>query len=183
MSMSDSGDRQMTYLTGVTAVTSGGLLREVVGLGYGSIWPWYSLEWLPQGPEDSPMYFREMEYGFTLYHPHSTLILFACEGGAIGCVLFLLLVPLALRRWLWARKASRGFYLWSGIMASLTSLLFDLFIVKNFKVTMIWWIFVVGGIILIRRPASPPRTAKAAERGLLRLRNQRGHGFLVMDQR
>ena len=123
----------------------------LAGSGLGSWWPWYLTETEGGDLYASGRYVRHTRYGILLYHPHSTILDLVVELGLPG-LLFLLFLALAL--WTALRRAMRSGenkMLAAGIVVSLASIAFDLFLVRRPTRDGVWWLFVFGLLALVAK--------------------------------
>ncbi|MGA7241096.1 MAG: O-antigen ligase family protein [Bryobacteraceae bacterium] len=123
----------------------------LVGSGLGSWWPWYLTETEGGDLYTSGRYVRYTRYGILLYHPHSTILDLVVELGLPG-LLFLLFLAAAL--WTALRRAMRSDenkILAAGILVSLASIAFDLFLVRRPTRDGVWWLFVFGLLALVAK--------------------------------
>lgn len=134
------GARATTWATAWHTFTSSPG-RALVGAGYGVIWPWYGQEsgLLP----GSYHYQRQTFFGLTLPHAHNTVIQVGAELGLVG--LALLLVSLGSVVWACLR-ALRGsaWLLGLAVLATLPGLVMDTYLVKNFPVSLLWWLWALA---------------------------------------
>lgn len=116
----------------------------LLGKGYGGLFPWYIYDSV-DSPFDRDSYENLVptKYGYMLYHPHSLFLQAVGEFGIMGGLLFAAFLFMIVREYLWSRKDDDPLrpYLLMGIVASLPSVFFDLYIFKNWEVSTIWLFF------------------------------------------
>ncbi len=142
--------RRMTHEMASNLAESEPLSELVLGQGYGSIWPWYRRDVL----KTERIAFGDNTvltgFGPSLYHSHSTILESLVEFGLPGLcwLLYLLACLIRFPRDSGAGNAWRVFAL--ALAISLISLGFDLFIFKEVRVNVVWWLFVVAAFQLPR---------------------------------
>lgn len=138
-----SAGRLMTWRVGIDNWDNHPL-TVLFGLGSGVIWPWFSYEsgWQPhpwRSRVTSPL-------GYTLYHSHSLYLEVIAELGILGLILLIAVVwPLA-ARWLKGGSAA-NVVVTSAVCACLVGFNFDLFLFKNFAVSLVWWCAAFGVLL------------------------------------
>ncbi|WEK53639.1 MAG: O-antigen ligase family protein [Candidatus Cohnella colombiensis] len=120
-----------------------------MGKGYGTVWPWYLDERLSGGATIWP---KTSVYGYTLYHPHSTYVELLVELGLIPSLVFIWILVLLIRH-LYMEDDPDSIlpYVISGTLAAAGTFAFDLYLFKNFQLSMIWWAFVFVVLAVIPR--------------------------------
>lgn len=130
--------RYQTFLTGMNVVAES---PKILWFGRGSstVWTWYFDERISAGARIWP---HTSAYGYTLYHPHSTFLELLVELGIIPFAAFLILIAILIRR-LYASDEPDSIrpYVIAGVVSSMGMFVFDLFLFKNFQLSMIWWAF------------------------------------------
>ena len=133
---SGSDGRGMTWRVGRAALGHS-WERLTFGTGSGSVWPWFAFEsgWLKL-PYRSRI---TTPWGPSLYHPHSVYVNILVEFGIIGLILLaMVLYPLLVQ---WIRGGTVvPVVLSSATLACLVSFTVDTYLVKNFPVSLIWWL-------------------------------------------
>ncbi|MGA4506768.1 O-antigen ligase family protein [Propionibacteriaceae bacterium G1746] len=138
-----SAGRLMTWRVGMGAWNDSPV-HMLFGVGSGSIWPWFAYE---SGWQAHPWRSRVTgPFGYTLYHSHSLYLEVLAELGIIGLLLLAAVVwPIATR---WLRGASTAnVVLTSAVAACLAGMAFDLYVFKNFGVSLVWWTGVFGALL------------------------------------
>lgn len=114
------------------------------GNGYGTVWPWFIYDTV-----DSPFpdfgYYNTVytEFGSMLYHPHSLLLAVGVELGVVGLLIILYIAKIIVKEFRMSLKETDEFrsHLFIGVVSAIPSFLFDLFIFKNWEVSLIWVFF------------------------------------------
>lgn len=130
-----SAGRLMTWRVGIGALDHDPV-RWLLGTGSGTLWPWYAWE---SGWQAMPYRSRVTgPFGLTLYHAHSLYLEVLAELGLIGCLLLLgVFLPLMLR---WLRGGTiPAVVVTCAAGACLVGFNFDLLLLKNFAVSLLWW--------------------------------------------
>ena len=155
----DTG-RMDNHLAALNTIEHRGILENLAGSGYGSVWPWYPIESDALGGniyETGPVT-RVTREGTFLYHSHSTFLLLVVELGITGLAFALSLV-FSIGRMLVRAIRLRAFPTFAmGVAASVVSFGFDLFLFHHPTRDLFWWIFLFGASALIRSE-KPPRQA------------------------
>jgi O-Antigen ligase len=123
----------------------------LAGSGLGSLWPWYLTETEGGDLYSDGRYVRHTRYGILLYHPHSTILDLVVEMGLPGLLFLLFLLAAlstALRR---AFRTGESRIFAAGVVVSLASIAFDLFLVRRPTRDAVWWLFVFGLLALVRQ--------------------------------
>lgn len=161
-----SAGRLMTWRVGIGAWDDS-WTNILFGVGSGTIWPWFAYEsgWQPQ-----PWRSRVTgPFGYTLYHSHSIYLAVIAELGIIGLALLIAVVwPIAAR---WLKGGSNAnVVVISAVCACLVGFNFDLFLFKNFPVSLMWWTAAFGALLsgidrrYLRAPPEPvPRLGSGAD--------------------
>lgn len=113
----------------------------ILGQGYGTVWPWYFYE---NGPTNILLFGNMIDhyYGKLLYHAHSLFLAILTELGFIAFFLFVLILIMILKEYVKIRKGQNmEKYLMMGILATIPSLVTDLFLLKNWNVSFVWLLF------------------------------------------
>ena len=139
----DEEGRESTYWATWNKISSGSPASMVLGAGYGGLWPWYLNDMTPTAFTDINLYMPATDYGRMLYHPHSTIVFLVAELGSAG-VFFIAVLFRTVANVM--RKTARQAILGSALAASCIALLFDLFIFKNARMSVIWWMFVFSAV-------------------------------------
>lgn len=127
--------------------------NTVFGLGYGQVWPWYAFDADVVAAPGARMV--ATPFGEVLLSPHSTLLAVTTELGLVGLVVAaLLLGPILLS--LGRRVGGNGFpVLAAAVVACVVSFLFDTYLLKNFGVSLWWWVAVAVVCLAPRREEGP----------------------------
>lgn len=131
------GGRTETWAYGLDQ-TFASFARIVLGMGYGVLWPWYGFEAnvVPQG---GAHYDKQMPGGLTLSHAHNLYVAVLAELGLMGTIALLGVVVVTV----WSLFAARGPFervLAAALVATLVGFAFDTVLMKNFPVSLIWWL-------------------------------------------
>ncbi|MBE0660347.1 MAG: hypothetical protein IH602_21820 [Bryobacteraceae bacterium] len=128
------------------------------GSGYGSVWPWYRMDYFVSSKLRSATIdtaYQAIQGSTQLYHPHSLPLLFAVELGLVGAAFTVLLGYWVFRNLRWSEVSSEH-QLWAlGLAASTAALFFDLFLLYRPRQSVLWWMWL---FVLIRLRKSPLRT-------------------------
>jgi hypothetical protein len=124
------------------------LPESLAGLGYGDLWPWYIPDVEEGGARRNNRFFVWTRYGYLIYNPHSIMLMLAVELGMVGLLLGVRLVQIPAALALRARRLRRHGGLASGIAGSAVVYMLDLTIFKAWEASLIWWLFVLGGLRL-----------------------------------
>ena len=138
-----SAGRLMTWRVGIGAWNDS-WVSMLIGVGSGTIWPWFAYEsgWQPQ-----PWRSRVTgPFGYTLYHSHSVYLAVIAELGIIGLALLVAVIWPIAARWLKGGSAA-NVVVTSAVCACLVGFNFDLFLLKNFSVSLIWWTAAFGALL------------------------------------
>lgn len=139
--------RAQNLETALTIWTRG---PETVALGAGSgqVWPWYAFD---SGAVPVPgAGIHHTEWGDVLLSPHSTVLALLVESGLVGVVLGVgCLTALLATLWRSRRDPSRA-VLGAALVASCVAFLFDTYLLKNFGVSLWWWLF--AALVMTRDP-------------------------------
>lgn len=131
----------------------------VVGVGSGRLWPWYIFDaHLTREPWRGII---ATQWGPALNSAHSTALQVLVELGLVGVVLALPLVVVpvwALVRSLRRAAGPRTIVLWA-VVCTLPAFLLDSYLLKNYGVSMWWWLVAVAALIpaIDQRPPSTSR--------------------------
>lgn len=109
----------------------------VWGVGSGQVWPWYAFESgaiaVPgAGMVPSPA-------GEVLLSPHSTVLALVVELGGVGAVLGAGCVVALIGLLIVSRGQPGRFLVSAALVATLVASLFDTYWLKNFEISMLWW--------------------------------------------
>ena len=121
------------------------------GSGYGAIWPWYQADMADGGVGvlTTGLGNVSTSFGQTLYHPHSTFLLLSIELGMAGLVFFITifytLFVIAGR----ARRRGSFEVFAAGLIASSPCLFMDLYLFKEWGISAIWLLYMVGALKLL----------------------------------
>lgn len=115
----------------------------VFGTGICSVWPWMveELAWRSHRLPDT--YLRQSETGEILYHAHSTYLAVLVELGLVGLLLlgaFTAVVAASALKVLQRREPLELVGL--AVLLSLPAMLFELYLLRSFVSSMIWWLSV-----------------------------------------
>jgi hypothetical protein len=149
MSNLEDDGRQATHETTFKIVTHSSPATLVRGAGYGAYWPWYSRDaWTPRLGEETPEHYLprivETDYGPTLYHPHSVLLLLAVELGLPGVAFFIILWSVLVGLAVGHGKDPRVGFLCCALAASGVALFLDFFFFKGARTSSVWWFYLLG---------------------------------------
>lgn len=141
-------DRAQTWKVAWRAVTGDGS-TVIVGRGYATIWPWFATE---TGIVPGAIHgLRPGPFGKSLVHAHNTVVQVGGELGIIGLVLLLVsVVGVAVLAFRGIHGRHLGICL--ALLASLPALVLDTYLVKNFQVSLVWWLVAASVAVLITRP-------------------------------
>ena len=126
-------------------------VQLLLGSGLGSWWPWYLTETEGGDLYASGRYVRHTPYGILLYHPHSTILDLVVELGLPGLLFLLFLAAALLNALRRAMRSGENKMLAAGIVVSLASIAFDLFLVRRPTRDGVWWLFVFGLLALVAK--------------------------------
>ena len=114
----------------------------IFGTGYGTIWPWYYYENSEVNPLSGSNMINTL-HGRALYHPHSLLLGVLTELGLIALIPLLVILLIMVKSFLKSRKTNTWLkkFLLIGLISSLPSFLVDLYLIKNWNVSIVWWLF------------------------------------------
>ena len=151
--------RSRTLRTGIE-VWSSDLNHVFFGLGSGRLWPWYLYD--SHARREPWRGLMTTQWGPTLSSAHSTVLAVLVELGLLGLVLLLpvLLVPVVelVRRLLDGTCPPAEVVLRWAVVATLPAFLLDTYLVKNFGVSMWWWVVVLSTVAWAdQRPPSTSR--------------------------
>lgn len=138
-----SAGRLMTWRVGMGAWNDS-IVHMVLGVGSGTIWPWFAYE---SGWQPHPWRSRVTgPFGYTLYHSHSLYLEVLAELGILGALLLAGIVwPIAAR---WFKGGSTAnVVVVSAVCACLVGFAFDLFLFKNFAISLLWWTVAFGALL------------------------------------
>ncbi|HDR7876508.1 O-antigen ligase family protein [Bacillus mobilis] len=116
------------------------------GNGYGSVWPWYAYEhgaafW------NTADQLVSTPYGYVLPNPHSVFLEVYTELGLIGTSIFALIIFIILKQFLKSRKEDPlKANILAAIICTIPCMFLDLYIFKNFEVSMFWSFFLFGAL-------------------------------------
>lgn len=160
------GGRTETWAYGLSQTFSS-LPRIVFGMGYGVLWPWYGFEanMVPQGGSH---YDKQMPGGITLAHAHNTYVAVFAELGLVGLTALLAVVAVTL----WTLFTAKGHVektLAAALTATLVGFAFDTLLIKNFPVSLIWWLALATLLAMQTHRRREERRHFAWEQALLRI--------------
>jgi hypothetical protein len=144
-SMEDEA-RQGTYQTSLQIIMNRNIELNIFGSGYGSYWPWYITD-VNLNYQQKGIGIRLIHpFGYMMYHPHSTFLLFTVELGIFGFLYFIyLLITIAGLLFIDNKKIDLSMFK-AGIVASSFSMFFDFFLFKEAPTNLLWWIFLFGAL-------------------------------------
>ncbi|WP_154662023.1 hypothetical protein [Acidipropionibacterium acidipropionici] len=156
-------DRAQTWKVAWRAVTADPT-TVIVGRGYATIWPWFATE---TGIVPGAIHgLRPGPFGKSLVHAHNTVVQVGGELGIIGLVLLLVsVVGVAVLAFRGIHGRHLGICL--ALLASLPALVLDTYLVKNFQVSLVWWLVAAAVAVLMARPADhdqPTNSDQPADR-------------------
>ena len=158
-----SAGRLMTWRVGVGAWDDNPA-HIILGLGSGTLWPWFAYE---SGWQPHPWPSRVTgPFGYTLYHSHSLYLNVLAELGIIGLLLLAAVVWPIAAQWLKGGRTANVVVV-SAVCACLVGFAFDLFLFKNFPISLVWWTVVFGALLNGGDPRSgrPPGTRASHSSG------------------
>ncbi len=120
------------------------LLAAIPGAGYGGVWAWYPADVREGEAIASGRNQILTPQGVSLYHSHSLPLLLAVELGLPGVALggwALWCIGIALS----CRGRPRGIFE-AAVLASTAAFAFDLYLVKNTAVSLVWWLYLFGAL-------------------------------------
>ena len=136
--------RVLTWRTAWQAATTD-VATVLFGVGYGRLWPW--LGGMTGALPLRSHAVRTTFFGACLPHAHNTVVAVFGEMGLVGLaallVIFGVVIVVAVRA---VRGPSR--VLAMTILASLPGLLVDTYLIKNFPVSLLWWVAVFMLLVL-----------------------------------
>ena len=139
--------RLNTHLTSFKIMEDRIAELNILGSGYGSYWSWYITDVEQASINDATPEIKN-QFGYMLYHPHSTFLLFIVELGMVGLLYFLYLWTV-LARLLLRNFQSATFSIFTcSVTASAFSMFFDFFIFKLTLINTLWWLFLFGALAL-----------------------------------
>ncbi|MGA2715362.1 MAG: O-antigen ligase family protein [Bryobacteraceae bacterium] len=141
-------ERAATYTTALNIVEQRDPVASLRGSGYGSVWPWYMLDWELGDRVLTGHGTVSSDYGPTLFQPHSVFLLLAVELGALG-VLFFAKLWIVLWR-LVSRAVSRqeNSIAAIGVACATLGMLADTIVFMHPKVSTVWWFFLLAALAL-----------------------------------
>jgi O-antigen ligase len=162
--LADTG-RMDNHIAAFNTMQHRGILDNLAGSGYGSVWPWYAAESEALGnrnlfAEDTLT--RDTREGAFLFHSHSTFLLLVVELGIAGLAFAAALVFSIGRMLVNAIRARVLPTFAVGVAVSLLSLGFDLFLFRHPARDLLWWVFLFGGSALIQSEKTPRRAGVCA---------------------
>lgn len=138
------GGRLETWSTGLGAATaSAGTI--VFGTGFGTLWPWHAFEQGSFQADAGPV--KAMPHGETLAHAHSLYVAVAAELGVLGLILLAPVLVAVVWSFLSA-TSPLGRLLGAALVATLAGFAFDTYLIKNFPVSLIWWLTLFAALRL-----------------------------------
>ena len=149
-SSSSEGFRQRIHVVALRTVESRDIASNLLGSGYGSIWPWY-IPYLPKGSSRGEFPLTINHHGTMLLDPHSTFLVLAVELGLPGIAYFTFLLITIMKMLINSFKERKLIILNSGIFCVCTAMFFGLFLFKIVFPSMLWWIYCFGSLSLMSR--------------------------------
>jgi hypothetical protein len=144
--------RTANHVTSWYIAANRSLAANLLGSGYGSLWPWYlpDVELGAMELYDLGLYtdWVPNAFGPLLYHPHSVFLLLAVELGVFGIVYFVVLLMVPLHLLARSVGGGRAAPFCIGVAVSGLSLFGDLFLFRSFQLSAVWWTFVFGAMAL-----------------------------------
>jgi O-antigen ligase len=139
----------MTYVSALVAIRDAPAWTKFTGFGYGGRWPWYRVDMLEEGTRAAGEYIQATATGPTLYHPHSTPLLFLVELGLPGAaagVILIVVVARAVKRARHSRAAPifAAAFPACGVVATT-----DLLLVKSPVLSAVWWTYLFGFLAIV----------------------------------
>lgn len=160
------GGRTETWVYGLNQTFSS-FARLVFGMGYGVLWPWYGFE-AHVVPQAGSHYDKQMPGGITLSHAHNLYVAVLAELGLVGMIALLV----ALAATLWALIVAKGPFeksLAAALTATLAGFAFDTLLIKNFPVSLIWWLALATLLTLQAHRRREEQRHIAWEQALIRI--------------
>ncbi|MDO5084709.1 O-antigen ligase domain-containing protein [Arachnia propionica] len=160
------GGRTETWAYGL-AQSFSSLPRTVFGMGYGVLWPWYGFE-AKVVPQPGAHYDKQMPGGLTLSHAHNLYVAVLAELGLVGLIALLVVVAVTL----WTLLSAKGPFektLAAALTASLVGFAFDTVLIKNFPVSLIWWLALAALLTMQSHRRREEQRHLAWEQALLRI--------------
>lgn len=148
--------RAATYVTAWNIVEQRDPAVSLAGSGYGSIWPWYMLDWDLADRVVRGQATVSSDYGTTLFQPHSVILLLGVELGLPGLLFFARLWTTLgglVRRAVHSRNYAIAVI---GLFCATFGFFGDLFIFKGPKVSTLWWFFLLAALSSSRRSQRDP---------------------------
>jgi hypothetical protein len=142
--------RSATYTTSLNIVETREPVASLRGSGYGSVWPWYMLDWDWAERIARGRMMVSTDYGATLFQPHSVFLLLVVELGAAG-LLFFSKLWLVLGRLVWSAVSRQQNSLAAlGVASAALGMFADTILFKNAKISAVWWFFLLAALAVCR---------------------------------
>jgi len=151
-----SDDRRSAYERTFDIMAARPLEVNLLGSGYGSIWPWYGMNqnrfYIPDQHITTTRY-DTLSYG-VVYHSHSVPLMLVAELGIPGTLYYVALWSTLLAV-LWKSYRSRRLLIWSAsLVASGVGLFLDLMLFANFESAFLWW-FWLFALMRLQEASTP----------------------------
>ncbi|MEK7414192.1 MAG: O-antigen ligase family protein [Planctomycetota bacterium] len=155
--------RERTYTTAFAALSEAPT-TVARGQGLGVMWPWYSEDaersgW--EGRDTDVAFWHHTPYGASMAHPHSLPLWLAVEFGLPGMLLVVSLLVCHLVVFRGTAGEPWRMATACGLSAAITAIAFDLPVFKSFTLATLWWMYLLGLLILHGR-TSAKETAPCA---------------------
>lgn len=142
-------ERAETYDVSLNIIEQRDPVVSLHGSGYGSIWPWYMLDWELGDRIVRGATTVQSDYGTMLFQPHSVFLMLVVELGAIGLLFFAKL-------WMVLWRLARGAISQQtnpiaaiGVFCATLGFFGDLVIFKGPKVSTLWWFFLLASLAMV----------------------------------
>lgn len=135
----EDDSRSTNFETAISIFKNSGIFHQVFGVGYGEVWPWYLYN---TGILSSNLIYIFINHpkGYTLQHPHSTILGVMVESGILGLIIFSILFLIFFIRYF---KIPRGLdrMIGLGFISILPSILVDSYFILSWNVSFYLWFF------------------------------------------
>ncbi|MDO4412637.1 hypothetical protein [Cutibacterium sp.] len=124
-------------------------IHVLVGHGYGRLWPWYLYD--SHARREPWRGMITTEWGQTLGSAHSTVLAILVELGLMGLLMLLIVLAVPMVRLVVAftrglRSLEYAILLWA-VVATMPAFLLDTYLVKNYGVSMWWWVVAFAAVL------------------------------------
>lgn len=114
----------------------------IFGSGYGTVWQWYIQDTTHRNIVQYSLILNQQ--GYLLYHPHSLILWALTELGLIGLTIVAYIFLPIFRNFMRVKDSYIRIIIF-GVISTLPSFLFDFFWLKNWSISLIWWLFYFYG--------------------------------------